>query len=101
MICAINNIKAQIITKNIKMSVQNITHWSQRKTTENFDNSFHSADSDTTKTFVKIQPFSAELIQKCQNLLLSSIDFNGWCCVLHAAQNIFAAQSMIPFSPLR
>ena len=29
MICAINTIKAQIITKNLKMLAQKITHWSQ------------------------------------------------------------------------
>ena len=37
MICAINIIKAQIVTKNIKITAKNITHLSQWENAEDFD----------------------------------------------------------------
>ena len=53
MICAINTIEAQITTKNIKITAQNITHWSQWEITEDFEVlftlniSFHTSQSFT------------------------------------------------------
>ena len=40
MFCAISTIAAQIITKNIKITAQNIIHWSQWEIAEDFDFSY-------------------------------------------------------------
>ena len=42
----------------------------------------------------------AQNMNTVQNLLQSSIDFNGGCFVLHAVQNMFAVQNINRSSPL-